>query len=846
MHRTAPAHNAFFIDSTCSRRTRVRPPVLLAAIAAALLPAVGAAAAPLSVASTGPLARSQGTGWPQPEVRHSRNGVLDTKLTVGRTLRLIGGRLVEAWTYDGMVPGPTLRVRPGDRLRIRLVNDLGRPSRHAEVPCGRREPPHVEGPEEELLTNLHTHGLEVSPEGNADNPFIVVRPGEVCQYDIRIPEDHRGGFFWYHPHGHPSSLKQMWGGLAGAIIVEGGLDEIAEVRQAKDRVLVLQELFLNGRNRVPRGEPLAAGGDPPFTTLPAEPVDIIEGLLNGAYRPALTIRPGETQRWRIVNASAHRFYLLTLEAHVLHQVAQDGLTLSETMPAERILLSPGNRFEVIVKGGRPGIYALKALPYDQGHPGGPLPERHLATVISAGPPADGALPGALIPQRDLRGKSVARSRTIDWDGNVLRAPVQFFINHRQFDPQRIDETIPVGGVEEWTLRNNDVFQHNFHIHVNPFQVVAVNGTPFPAPVAAPSWWDTFPLPPRLVVDGREVPGTVTIRLAPRPDLPGRTVFHCHILPHQDRGMMTAISFDPPGMPVTTASSPSPPPAAVGPQSPLPPSSGLPVGPLVEPPPPAPVLAPELPPRFVLTQAICLPRGSREPHRQGPPTPPVSQLPRCDPQTVPVGARVQIQVPGTPARWTLGKHSPGVVPLGERRLPSPGRVRGTLELYVFDFLVLAPGEARVALHESPAWVVSSGTFEYPLRVVELPNLPVPPLLQTGREAEGLVLVDQPPPRHSRLIEPPALGVSTKGMAISDPPPPKGSTRGQEPGCRSPLSDVSAGEAGRLRGVRGCSETKNRIGKFLSWKATRMDVRKFQRKSSTRRLRPGIWGKRPDGC
>jgi FtsP/CotA-like multicopper oxidase with cupredoxin domain len=319
--------------------------------------------------------------------------------------------------------------------------------------------------------------------------------------------------------------------MAGMIIVEGDLDRIPFVATAQERVMVLNELWVDHTGHVPPGVPIPVAGHhghAPFSSIPAIPSDIYY-TVNGVYRPTITIQPGQTQRWRIVNAAPHRLFKLTIDGHTMYQIAQDGLTLAAPRAAQEILVAPGNRIEVMIRGGEPGIYKFRALEYDQGHPGGAMPEDILATIVSRGGRLRQAIPSKLLTPEDITNEPIARRRTVRFRGSTLHAPVEFFLDDRPFDPERDDAVIAVGTTEEWTLVNDDVFQHPFHIHVNPFQVVEQNGRRVPDPI----WWDTFALPPN---------GTVKILMRPRPDITCRTVYHCHILPHEDNGMMSAISL----------------------------------------------------------------------------------------------------------------------------------------------------------------------------------------------------------------------------------------------------------------------------------------------------------------
>lgn len=536
-----------------------------------------------------------GASFVEPPVIYSKNGVLDATLRLRLSKNRIAGRELETGTYavvtgggagiaaGSTIPGPTLRVRPGDVLRITLINDLTFPCDKTPCPgpppqkvvdcgmqtlrmalhagAGRSDAPM--DPNVFLNTNLHTHGLQVSPIGNADNPYIDLLPGQTCKYSIQIPgvvsppDPYRppqpSGLYWYHPHRHVSTSKQSWGGLAGAIIVEGDIDRVPEVAAAKERLLVLQELWVDDKGRVPAGVVLPVAGPSgdqvPFSTNPAVPTNIYY-TVNGVYQPAIPMQPGATERWRILNASPHRFYRLNLEGQEYYQIAQDGIPFGEAVRIDEavnpIVMAPGNRVEIVIRGRSADQlkaqmnYTFKAVQYEQGHPGGALPAVTLATLQYVGAEIVGRkVPTKLIAPAGLSGdRIISSSQQVVFNGEILQAPVQFFINGKQFDPAMDPIVGRAGETVEWTLVNKDVFQHPFHIHVNPFQVVAINGKA----VTKPIWWDTFALPPRDLQTGQ--PSSIRIRMRFRSDVTGKTVFHCHILPHEDNGMMSVFELVP--------------------------------------------------------------------------------------------------------------------------------------------------------------------------------------------------------------------------------------------------------------------------------------------------------------
>lgn len=527
----------------------------------------------------------------QPDCYYSVNGVLDVDLDMHTSQVDIGPQKLTVSTYNDSLPGPTLRVKQGDRLRIFLKNSmerLGVPD-NGPIPPGFLIPHalpdglgNVSRQRSQIYTNLHTHGLQVSPNDPGDNVVLIVQPGQCHQYDYQIRDGQPStnpvglptppqpaGLHWYHPHFHGSTTHQGWQGLSGAIVIEGDIDQVPAVAAASERLLVLNELWVDDNDSVPTTLVIPNVGWSPFTSIPAVKTNMLF-TVNGRYQPTMTIKQGETQRWRVLAAGPHRFFHLEVEGHALYQIAQDGVPFARTKKVDRILLATGNRAEFIIKGGPPkqGGYKIRALAYEQGHPGGKRPERLLATLISQGK----AEPAGVIPDRlvtpfkipqyliDELKTHPERHRTITFRGDVSSVPVKFTINNKKFElnPDGWWNQLPAdprpkpGTVEEWTLINEDIFQHPFHIHVNPFQVIEVNGVPVDDPtwnVDPTIWWDVFRLPSRKSPDAPAP--SVKVRMYFRPDAPGLTVFHCHILPHEDNGMMGTVFINDKGDSGTT-------------------------------------------------------------------------------------------------------------------------------------------------------------------------------------------------------------------------------------------------------------------------------------------------------
>jgi len=437
----------------------------------------------------------------QPEVMASSSGVLDVRLTAAPGVRL-AGHDTSACGYNGTSPGPTLRLRPGDVLRVQLVNRLDQP------------------------TNLHTHGLHVSPHGNGDNPFVTIRPGDSFDYTFHIPANHPAGTFWYHPHHHGTVADQIFSGLVGALLVEAEPD----LQVTGDLVLLVTDTTLDGAGRVaPTGR---------MANLQGREGDLV--LVNGQHEPVIAATPGAVQRWRVINGCTSRVIALRLEGHQLTQIALDGIFLPTPVDRDRVLLAPGNRTDLLVRPTGDGHYALISDPYDRGRAammgggmggdgsfnGSPVT---LATMtvsgpVSASPPIPTTLPAPPVPQGPAVGQ---RRLTFAMGMAAGMGAMTFTIDGRTFDPGRDDQTVALGTTEEWTVVNTSPMDHPFHLHAWPFHVLDASAGAAPTGVQQ----DVVLIPAR---------GWVRLRI-PFTDYPGRSVYHCHILDHEDLGMMGTIN-----------------------------------------------------------------------------------------------------------------------------------------------------------------------------------------------------------------------------------------------------------------------------------------------------------------
>lgn len=448
----------------------------------------------------------------QPRIIASSGGVLDTHIRVVRASNEVGGQpLPAARTFDHGLTGATLKVKPGDQLRVKLSNDLDASTTLDTASCSHHD---MAACQDNI--NLHTHGMHVSPSGNEDNVLIDIPPGESFQYQINIPKDHYAGIAWYHPHRHGTVSKQVMEGMSGALIVEGGLDEVPEIRAARDQILVMQQLVIPSDN---------FGNILPIT-------------LNGQLQPKIDAMPGELLRWRFVHATTIDYIEVALldsddNKIPLHVIAEDGIALGRIDRKDSHFMSPGNRAEILVKANKPGHYRLVKLAQKKGLRDFPDAGQTLAHVYISGSQQNMPLPAekdlvehapfAPITDQELTG------RQPDLEFRGTQGAV--YIDGKSFAPGRIDRTMHLGDVEEWTLRSA-TGSHPFHIHVNPFQVVKINGVP----VEKPLWRD-------VVLVKAEWQHGVTIRTRYQ-RFTGVTVLHCHNLVHEDKGMMQLIEILP--------------------------------------------------------------------------------------------------------------------------------------------------------------------------------------------------------------------------------------------------------------------------------------------------------------
>jgi len=458
-------------------------------------PSSSQAAAPAEAPVQTTFKTEQRRPFEAPVELRSANGQLRTAFTVEPTTFSVAGAKVKGYAYQGNYIGPTLRVRPGDTVRIDLTNRLGEP------------------------TNLHGHGMFMSPIGISDNVLRVMKSGTFNHIEWKLPSDIDPGTYWYHSHLHGLVEPQIFAGLSGVLIVDG-LEQLLPpaLQSVPQSVVALKDL------QVKAGAIVTSNIDSNAPTT---------RTVNGQVDPVLSVQTNQTQMLRLANIGADIWYRLQLSGSQFRVIAQDANPVAQVWTADELVLPPGKRFDVLVRWPQAGTQTLETMPYSTGPNGDNYPQRRLLTVqVSGDAVPDVAWPTSMAPQSPLATDHVDRVRHLVFSENSKTN--QFYINGKQFDPTHVNFVAKLGTTEEWIIRNVSREEHPFHIHVNDFLVTAVNGKP----VQSYSEQDTVPLPWH---------GEVRIRMHFNRFV-GATVFHCHIVAHEDNGMMGIIDITKDGLP----------------------------------------------------------------------------------------------------------------------------------------------------------------------------------------------------------------------------------------------------------------------------------------------------------
>ncbi|WP_437943806.1 multicopper oxidase family protein [Sorangium sp. So ce281] len=401
------------------------------------------------------------------------------------------GTTTAVWSYSGTVPGPLIEANVGDTLIVHFKNSL---------------------PE---ATTIHWHGVRVPNE--MDGVMAVqepIAPGETFTYQFTLRD---AGFYWFHPH--VMEPEQIQKGLFGLIRVRGPNEPEADV----EKIAVLGDVFLNKDGTF--NEELDDD-----TIMMGREGNVV--LVNGEVMPALDVQPGGLTRLRIVNVANGRFFNLALPGHTFRVIGTDGGLIPKPYDTERLLVSPGERYDVLlIAEGEPGTeLTLMNEPYERGHHTGLAEPMPLARVrIGKG----SRLSGRTLPET---GPAIERlpggtaEKTITFDEGYVDGKLTFTIDGKAY-PDVPPIGIGNGSVHVYDLKNDAEMDHPFHLHGAFFQVLARDDVPLADDELANK--DTVVLPQRS-----------TVRIATRFDEPGMWMYHCHILEHTERGMMGEIHVEP--------------------------------------------------------------------------------------------------------------------------------------------------------------------------------------------------------------------------------------------------------------------------------------------------------------
>lgn len=448
---------------------------------------------------------------PQPEVVSSRDGVLRYTLQQAPAQVVVAGQRFSSNVFNGQYLTPVFKLQRGDQLELTLQNRIG----PADI--------EIEKPEE---SNLHYHGMSISPNAPGDDVFLHIAAGADYTYRWQVPQRHPQGAHWYHPHPHGFVEPQLLSGMSGLLVVDGLVSRhFPAFATLPEKHFLLRDIALPG----------AADGAPLTKTI------------NGVAGGLLRMQPGEMQIWHLGNVGANAYFDLALEGLQLWEINRDGNVLLTPRQLDTVFLPPGSRATVVaVAPSASGTYAMRSRDIDTGPQGDPNPEVQLATVRVEGLAIDSsglqaqlgrpAVNQDTVTAEQLAAAPITRRRTFTFseteDGST------FYIDGKEWDVARDDVVVRLGDVEEWTLRNISGERHVFHIHQMDFLVTSINNQ------------DIDEIGLRDVIDipyqQNDVPGEVKV-IVPftNPDMVGRFVFHCHIVEHEDNGMMANVVVLPP-------------------------------------------------------------------------------------------------------------------------------------------------------------------------------------------------------------------------------------------------------------------------------------------------------------
>jgi len=506
---------------------------------------------------------------PPPDI-FSQNGALNVQFNYFTRVDQDGRSLFCFQTPDGM-EGPTLRINPGDQLNILAANDVPQGTPVEQVSNSQNQCGDLEMYTSSL--NIHYHGTTTSPKCHQDQVIhTIINSGEKFQYNVAFPNYSPGGLYWYHTHVHGIAEATVQGGASGALVVSGIQNLQPAVAGLPERILVIRDQPVAG-NSTPGNTCAGNNNVTPSWDLDINYVPLEFQAATCTYTPAvIEMQPGQQEFWRVTNSGADTILDIQVQqngrAQPLQLVALDGVAINSQNGQQRgstktvtdILLAPAARAEFIVAAPDRGETAsLVTLNIDTGPIGDVDPTRTIATIktdnptqLPKVPPVAKQMPNAMDAAQQLGNQQPTTHRTLYFfevlsDPTNPNSPTNFYITVdgaplQLFDPNNPPAiTTHQGAVEDWTIQNRTGENHEFHFHQIHFLVMSQSG--FSVPQEIGQFLDMIQVP--YSSTGNAPYPSVTVRMDFRGADVGDFVYHCHILGHEDGGMMAIIRVLPP-------------------------------------------------------------------------------------------------------------------------------------------------------------------------------------------------------------------------------------------------------------------------------------------------------------
>ncbi|EPP8196208.1 multicopper oxidase family protein [Campylobacter lari] len=417
-------------------------------------------------------------------------------------IELVKGKKTKCFTYNGSIPGPKIEVYEGDTVEILVKNSLKEP------------------------TTIHWHGLDIPPEQDG-NPHDPIMPGRERIYRFKLGEN-SAGTYWYHPHPHYTTAKQVYKGLAGVFVVKAKKDALSHLQEQD---WVISDLRLDENAQIPDNNL--------FDWLNGREGNLV--LINGQLNPKITL--DKAQRIRIYNFCAARYLNLRIKGAKFILVGADGGLIEKGIELDELFLSPASRVEVLIKASK-GEFKLESIYYDRDKM---LVKEEPYTLMLADlkvektienipeklrefPPLKEAtsFKEVIMSEDHMQMHGISKKSEEEIKKSLAS---MFLINGKTFDMNRTDLTSKLNEVEEWIVKNKSHMDHPFHIHGTQFELIS---SKFKGKITKAKF--------RALQDTINVRPGEELRLRMSQKFTGIRMFHCHILEHEDLGMMGILEI----------------------------------------------------------------------------------------------------------------------------------------------------------------------------------------------------------------------------------------------------------------------------------------------------------------